>query len=70
MTKQGWWTGVSASILLPGSIVRSAKRRYLSNSEADFEVFHPAGAHVAPMGMKLSIDFKELQPEMKICNRK
>jgi len=30
--------------IVTGSIARSAKRRYLSNSEADFEVFRPAGA--------------------------
>jgi len=27
-----------------GSIARSASRQYLIYSEADFEVFHPAGA--------------------------
>jgi len=30
--------------IVTSSIARSAKRRYLSNSEADFEVFRPAGA--------------------------
>jgi len=30
--------------LITGSIARSAKHRYLIYSEADFEVFHPAGA--------------------------
>jgi len=30
-------------LLVTGSIARSAKRRYLSYSEADFEVFRPAG---------------------------
>jgi len=55
------------------SIVRSAKRRYLSNSEADFEVFRPARGHVAPIGMKLSTDCKKtatgngnMQPEIEI----
>jgi len=34
--------------------VRSASRRYLVYSEADFEVFHPTGArrYVAQMGVK------------------
>jgi len=31
-------------IILFGSIARSATRRYLIYSEADFEVFRPAGA--------------------------
>ena len=30
--------------IITGSIARSAKRRYFSYSEADFEVFRPAGA--------------------------
>jgi len=30
--------------ILTGSIARSATRRYLIYSEADFEVFRPAGA--------------------------
>ena len=29
--------------IVTGSIARSAKRRYLSYSEADFEVFRPTG---------------------------
>ena len=39
-----------------GSIARSAKRWYLSYSEADFEVFHPTGRHVAPMGVKFGTE--------------
>jgi len=31
---------------------RSASRRYLVYSQADFEVFAPQGRHVAPMGVK------------------
>jgi len=31
-------------VIFTGSIVRSATRRYLIYSEADFEVFRPAGA--------------------------
>jgi len=34
----------SYGFLVTGSIARSATRRYLSYSEADFEVFRPAGA--------------------------
>jgi len=44
MTKKGvadWCISVN---IVTGSIARSAKRRYLSNSEADFEVFRPEGA--------------------------
>jgi len=33
-----------AHILVTGSIARSASRRYLIYSEADFEIFRPAGA--------------------------
>jgi len=43
MTKKGvvgWWASVN---IVTGSIARSAKRRYLSNTEADFDVFRPAG---------------------------
>jgi len=36
-----WWVIVN---IVTGSIARSPKRRYLTNSEADFEVFRPAGA--------------------------
>jgi len=31
-------------VIITGSIARSATRRYLNYSEADFEVFRPAGA--------------------------
>jgi len=63
-----WWVSVN---IVTGSIARSAKRRYLSSSEADFEFFAPQGRHViALMGVKLSSDCKKLQPEMEICNRK
>jgi len=36
-----WWVSVN---IVTGGIARSAKRRYLSISEADFEVFRPTGA--------------------------
>jgi len=44
-----------------GSIARSASRRYLVYSEADFEVFRPAGAtrctvHGAPMKVKFGTE--------------
>jgi len=40
--------------MITGSVARSASRRYLiySESEPDFEIFRPAGRHVAPMGVK------------------
>jgi len=41
---QTWSLYVTDSQLITGSIARSAKRRYLSYSEADFEVFRPTGA--------------------------
>jgi len=42
--------------VITGSIARSATRRHLSYSEADFEVFRPHGPHVAPMGVKFSTE--------------
>ena len=39
-----------------GSIARSAKRRYLIYSEADFEVFHPAGATRCTDGVKFGVE--------------
>jgi len=63
MTKKGvvdWWVSVN---IVTGSIAQSRMCRYLSNSEVDFEVFRPAGGHIAPMGVKLSVDCKN-------CNRK
>jgi len=44
MTKKGVvdWS-ISVNIVI-GSTARSANHRYLSNSEADFEVFRPTGA--------------------------
>jgi len=58
--------------IVTGSIARSAKRRYLSNSEERLilRFFAPQRRHVAPVGMKLSTDCKKLQPEMEICNQK
>ena len=35
---------LAQSVTFTGSIARSAKRRYLIYTEADFEVFRPAGA--------------------------
>jgi len=32
------------------------KTKYISYSEADLEVFHPAGRHVAPMGVKFGME--------------
>jgi len=42
--------------LITGSIARSASRRYLVYSEADFEVFAPQGRHVAPMGVTFGVE--------------
>jgi len=43
--------------MFTGSIARSASRRYLIYSEADFEFFFaPQGRHVAPMGVKFGTD--------------
>jgi len=42
--------------IFTGSIARSASRRYLIYSEADFEVFRPAGRHVTPMGVKFCME--------------
>ena len=38
--------------VITGSIARSATRRYLICSKADFEVFRPRGRQVAPMRVK------------------
>jgi len=64
MTKKGmvhWWVSVN---IVTGSIARSAKHRYLSNSEADFEVLRPAGLTRCTDGGEMSIDCK------KNCNWK
>jgi len=42
-------------LIFTGSIARSAKRRYLSYSEGNFEVFAPQRRHVAPMGVKFGM---------------
>ena len=74
MTKKrvvDWLVSVN---IVTGSIVRSAKRRYLSNSEADFDVFRPAGGTRCTDGVKLSVDCKKktatgnenLQPGIEI----
>jgi len=42
MTKNGMVDWRASVNILTGSIARSAKRTYLSNTEADFEVFRPA----------------------------
>jgi len=43
--------------LATGSIASSAKRRYLSYADGDFEVFRRQGRHVAPMGVKFGAQF-------------
>jgi len=52
--------------LLPASTARNAKRQYLSNAEADFEVIRTARGD----RVKLAIGCKKVQPEMEICNQK
>ena len=44
------------SIFVTGSIARSATRRYLIYSEADFEVFRPAGATRCTDGVKFGTE--------------
>jgi len=58
--------------IVTSSIARGAKRPYLINSEADFEVFRPPprGDTLHRWVVKLSTDYRKLQPEMEICNRK
>ena len=46
----------ASSLFFTGSIAWSATRRYLIYSEADFEVFRPAGRHVALMGVKFGME--------------
>ena len=43
-------------IVITGSIAQSATCRYLIYSETDFEVFRPAGRHVAPIGVKFAVE--------------
>jgi len=62
--------------LLTGNVARSAKRRLLSYSEADFQVFRPHGWHVAPAGVKFGMEegtfgpllYAKLHPHR--CNNK
>ena len=49
------------SAFLTGNFARSARRRYLIHSEADFEVFRLAGATRAPMGVKFGISPPSVQ---------
>ena len=50
-------------MVITGSIVHSAKCRYFSYSEADFEVFRPAGRHVAPIGVKFGTEVPSSMPD-------
>ena len=73
MTKKGvvnWFVSVN---IVTGSIVQSAKCRYLSNAEADFEIFRPAGATLCTDGgevvnwlQKTANGNGNLQPEIEI----
>jgi len=51
----GWPKTLSFFVI--GSIARSASRRYLIYSEADFEFFAPQGRHVAPIGVKFGVEW-------------
>jgi len=44
------------TVLCTGSIARSATRLYLSYSDADFEVFRPAGATRCTDGVKVGME--------------
>jgi len=71
MTKKGvvnWWISVNIVNDRMACLALNAKCQYLSNSEADFEVFRPTGATLCTDGdgVKLSIDCKKLQPKMEI----
>jgi len=52
------WAQPSTFLLfvITGSIARSATRRYLSYSEADFEVFRPARATRCTDGVKFDME--------------
>ena len=63
----------SVSVNITGSIAQSAKRRYLSNSEADFEVFRPReatrctdGGEIVKWLQKTATGNGNLQPEIQI----
>jgi len=48
--------------LLPAALREAQTCRYLVYSEANFEVFRPAGRHVAPMGVKFGIPPCQISP--------
>jgi len=48
-----------------GSIARSASRRYLVYSEADFEVFRPAGATRCTDGVKFGTEEGTVGPLLR-----
>jgi len=50
--------------IFTGSIARSATRRYLIYSEADFEVFRPAGATRCTDGVKFGTE-EGLPPDLR-----
>ena len=51
-----WTFRLGRRLFITGNIARSASRRYLVYSEADFEFFAPKGQHVAPMGVKFGTE--------------
>ena len=54
--------GRPKTLCFTGSIARSATRRYLSYSDADFEVFTPQGRRVAQMGVKFGFEERTFGP--------
>ena len=56
--------------IFTGSIARSASRRYLIYSEADFEVFRHAGRHVAQVGVKYRMEEGTAKFHPHRCNDK
>ena len=56
------------SDVITGSIARSATRRYLIYSEADFEVFRPAGAtRCTPMEVKFGMEERRGPKAPPLC---
>jgi len=55
-TARGVEDAKNVQLFFTGNIARSAKRRYISYSTGDFEVFRPQGRYVAPMGMKFGTE--------------
>jgi len=57
-------------VIITGSIARIAKRRYKSNSEGDFAVFHPAGATRCSDGSEIWLGGVDATFHCHRCNDK